>query len=125
MHAHRGIRCRFPFFNIVSVCKHTGFFFFCLFTPHISIIALPLTCPSKPEHKKGGRTPNERGFPLQRQPLLCGMALVIPGFLCFCSSMYDQLPYSDCHGGSPSKRQNLHLEEADTLLKLDRSAYKR
>jgi len=53
------------------------------------------------------------------------MLMVNPGFLFFCFSMYDKLPYSHCHGGSPSKRENLHLEEADTLLKLDWSAYKR
>ncbi|KAJ7420007.1 6-phosphofructo-2-kinase/fructose-2,6-bisphosphatase 4 [Pitangus sulphuratus] len=47
------------------------------------------------------------------------------GFYFQVHSMYDQLPYSDCHGGSPSKRKNLHLEEADTLFKLDWSAYKR
>lgn len=51
--------------------------------------------------------------------------MVNPSFLFFCFSMYDQLPYSDCHGGSPSKRENLHLKEADTLFELDRSAYKR
>lgn len=40
-------------------------------------------------------------------------------------SMYDQLSHPDRHCGPSSKRKDLHLQEADPLSELDRSADQR
>lgn len=67
----------------------------------------------------------ELSFSTATWALFWGNTPVNNPYLFLSFSMYDQLPYADCHGGSASKRKNLHLKKADTLFKLDWSAYKR
>lgn len=58
-------------------------------------------------------------------PLLSAYDWSLSSLLVFHSSMYDQLSHPDRDSRTSSQGENLHLQEADPLPELDRSAHQR